>query len=305
MKDKKILFSSIGVIILALIISIFAFVPINKSHDEYGKTWLNNVDDNTKITEVSLPGTHDSGATHSIADVAGKCQDISIKTQLEIGVRFLDLRLQLVNNEFKIVHSFVDQNLKFSTVLDDMYDFIKENTSEFLIISIKQEASSVNSPLNFSEAFIQNVEKYKDVIKYDERNLPLTVGEARGKIYVLSRFSFEIGIDAYGGWNDDCSFEYNNMYIQDNYNIQDIEEKKNDILTTINISNNNVDKLVLNFTSCYLDPGFPPSYAGTAALEINPWFEEVIKNNNDKLGIIVADFITESLSKIIYMRNIK
>ena len=161
MKDKKIFFTSIGVILLALIISIFAMVPIDKSHDAYSKNWLKNVDDNAKITEVSLPGTHDSGATHSIADVAGKCQDLSIKTQLEIGVRFFDLRLQLVNDEFKIVHSFVDQNLKFSAVLEDLYSFIKENNSEYLIISIKEEASPVNSTLWFDEALIRDFEEYK------------------------------------------------------------------------------------------------------------------------------------------------
>ena len=304
MKDKKIFFTSIGVILLALIISIFAMVPIDKSHDAYSKNWLKNVDDNAKITEVSLPGTHDSGATHSIADVAGKCQDISIKTQLEIGVRFFDLRLQLVNDEFKIVHSFVDQNLKFSIVLKDLYSFIKENSSEYLIISIKEEASPVNSTLWFDEALIRDFEEYKDVFMINENKLPETVKEARGKIYLLSRFSGNIGIPAHYGWADDCSFEFDNIFVQDNYNIQNIEDKKSDILNAINYANTNKNKLVLNFTSCYLDPGFPPLYAGTAALAINPWFLETIKETKDNLGIIVADFITESLAKAIYMRNI-
>ena len=284
MKDKKIFFTSIGVILLALIISIFAMVPIDKSHDAYSKNWLKNVDDDAKITEVSLPGSHDSGATHSIADVAGKCQDISIKTQLEIGVRFFDLRLQLVNDEFKIVHSFVDQNLKFSAVLKDLYSFIKENSSEYLIISIKEEASPVNSTLWFDEALIRDFEEYKDVFMINENKLPETVKEARGKIYLLSRFD--------------------NIFVQDNYNIQNIEDKKSDILNAIAYANTNKNKLVLNFTSCYLDPGFPPSYAGTTALAINPWFLETIKETKDNLGIIVADFITESLAKAIYMRNI-
>jgi 1-phosphatidylinositol phosphodiesterase len=304
MKDKKIFFTSIGVILLALIISIFAMVPIDKSHDAYSKNWLKNVDDNAKITEVSLPGTHDSGATHSIADVAGKCQDLSIKTQLEIGVRFFDLRLQLVNDEFKIVHSFVDQNLKFSTVLKDLYSFIKENSSEYLIISIKEEASPVNSTLWFDEALIRDFEEYKDVFMINENKLPETVKEARGKIYLLSRFSGDIGIPAHYGWADDCSFEFDNIFVQDNYNIQNIEDKKSDILNAINYANTTKNKLVLNFTSCYLDPGFPPLYAGTAALAINPWFLETIKETKDNLGIIVADFITESLAKAIYMRNI-
>ena len=304
MKNKKIFISSIGIILASLLISIFALVPIDRHHDEYSKNWMSHVEDNTKIKDMSLPGTHDSGALHSIADVAGKCQDISIATQLDIGVRFLDLRLQLVNNEFVLVHSFVQQNLTFETVLNDLSTFIKENSSEFIIISIKEEAGSVNSNLWFDEALHRDLTKYSDVISLDN-HLPETLGEARGKIFVLSRCSADFGIPAYYGWADDRSFTLDDMYIQDNYNIQDIEEKKNDILNTIEYANTNSDKLVLNFTSCYLDPGFPPSYAGTAALEINPWFESTIKNNNDKLGIIVADFITENLSKVIYMRNVK
>ena len=304
MKNKKIFISSIGIILASLLISIFALVPIDRHHDEYSKNWMSHVEDNTKIKDMSLAGTHDSGALHSIADVAGKCQDISIATQLDIGVRFLDLRLQLVNNEFVLVHSFVQQNLTFETVLNDLSTFIKENSSEFIIISIKEEAGSVNSTLWFDEALHRDLTKYSDVISFDNR-LPETLGEARGKIFVLSRCNTDFGIPAYYGWADDTSFTLDDMYIQDNYNIQDIEEKKNDILNTIEYANTNSDKLVLNFTSCYLDPGFPPSYAGTAALEINPWFESTIKNNNDKLGIIVADFITENLSKVIYMRNVK
>ena len=288
MKNKKIFISSIGIILASLLISIFALVPIDRHHDEYSKNWMSHVEDNTKIKDMSLPGTHDSGALHSIADVAGKCQDISIATQLDIGVRFLDLRLQLVNNEFVLVHSFVQQNLTFETVLNDLSTFIKGNSSEFIIISIKEEAGSVNSNLWFDEALHRDLTKYSDVISLDNR-LPETLGEARGKIFVLSRCNTDFGIPAYYGWADDTSFTLDDMYIQDNYNIQDIEEKKNDILNTIKYANTNSDKLVLNFTSCYLDPGFPPSYAGTAALEINPWFESTIKNNNDKLGIIVAE----------------
>ena len=98
-------------------------------------------------------------------------------------------------------------------------------------------------------------------------------------------------------------FILNDLYVQDNYCINDIDVKKQDILNTIKYSKTNTDKLVLNFTSCYLDNAFPPTYAGTAARLINPWFYDVI-DNDDKLGIIVADFITLELAKSIYMRNI-
>ena len=161
-----------------------------------------------------------------------------------------------------------------------------------------------DSSLSYENALRRDLFLYNDVISFDN-SLPETLKEARGKIFVLSRSCCEFGVPAYSGWADDTTFVLNDMYIQDNYNIQDIEEKKSDILSTIDFANQNSDKLVLNFTSCYLDTGFPPLYAGVAALEINRWFEDILDKDDRKVGIIVADFITESLSSKIYMRNLK
>ena len=304
MKSKSKILIMLIMLASTLLISIFAFVPIERKYDESSINWMSKLSDDTNVLDLSLPGTHDSGALHSIADVAGKCQDIPISSQLEIGVRFFDLRLQLVNDEFKIVHSFVDQKLKFEKVVNDLYSFIKNNPTEFLIISIKQENSSLNSSLSFDEALIKALKPYEDVFMLNESSLPEKLGMARSKIFILSRFSEYYGIPAYYGWADDTSFEVNNLYVQDNYNISDLEEKKNDILNTIKYANENSDKLVLNFTSCYLNHGFPPTYAGTTALAINPWLKKEISQNNKKLGILVIDFIDEELSKSIYMRNI-
>ena len=304
MKNKNKILIVLIMIVSILIISIFAFIPIERRYDEISLNWMSKVDDDVRIKDLSIPGTHDSGALHSIADVAGKCQDISISSQLKIGVRFFDLRLQLVNDEFKIVHSFVDQDLKFKTVVENLYSFIKNYNSEFLIISIKEESSSVNSTLYFEEALIKALKPYEDVFMLNDTKLPETVGNARSKIFILSRFSGNTGVPAYFGWADDTSFELDDLYIQDNYNISDIEEKKSDILNTIEYARNNDNKLVINFASCYLDPGFPPSYAGTTALSINPWLKEEISKSDEKLGIMLIDFIDEELSKAIYMRNI-
>lgn len=286
--------------IFIVLIGVFSVIPIEKNNNE-GKNWMSKVDDDKLITELSIPGTHDSGATHSIFDVAGKCQDVSIERQLNMGVRFLDLRLQLVDNEFKIVHSFVDQDLKFIDVLEDINEFIENNDSEFIIISIKQEEASKDSSLDFHDELIRILQTYSNVCL--DNDLPENLGSARGKIYILSRYYMEFGIQASSGWVDDDSFELNGMFIQDNYCIDDVEEKKNDIISTINYAKNN-DKIVINFTSCYLDNAFPPSYAGTTARIINPWLIDYLNSYNDKLGIMVVDFISSDLAKCVYGRNI-
>lgn len=298
----------LGLVTLAstIIVSVLALVPITKNKDEEAMSWMSKVDDNALITELSIPGTHDSGATRSIFDVSGKCQDTSIETQLNIGVRFFDMRLQLVEDDFRVVHSFVDQKLKFEDVLEDMVNFVKDHKSEFLIMSIKEEADSINAKRSFEEEILDEFEEYKDVICYDN-SLPTTLKEARGKIYILSRFNTSIGIQAYFGWQDSTAFELNNMYIQDNYCITDIEVKQKDILDTIEYSNTHKDKLVLNFTSCYDENQIlPPLYAGTTALTINSWLDQYLtfKDKDSHLGIMIMDFMTLNLSRSIYRRNL-
>ena len=291
-------------ILVIVLVTIFSFVPVESvDTDATASQWMKNVDDDTRLTEMSIPGSHDSGAMHSIGDVAGKCQDLSINNQLDIGIRFFDIRLKLKNNEFVVVHGPVEQNLEFETVLTDFVSFIEENNSETLIISIKKEAESSNSTLTFDEALIQQLTTYDDVVVFDD-TLPETLGEARGKIYIISRYEDStIGIPAYEGWEDSTSFVLNDFYVQDNYKISDVNDKIEDIKKTFTYSSSNVDKLSLNFASCYLSNGFPPSYAGTTAKQINVWLMEHLDEYDGSLGIVICDFVTSDLAEKIYERN--
>lgn len=301
LKQKRFL-GLLIVLIISTLVSFLALNPIDRFETRTVRPWMKEVSDDYLIKQMSIPGTHDSGATHSIFDVAGKCQDLRIQSQLNIGVRFFDLRLQLKNDELEIVHSFVNQKLYFADVINAMIDFVKEYDSEFLIISLKEEASSLNSTKSFEDVLASYL---KDEV-FDKSNiLPQTLKDARGKIYILSRMDSEYGIQAYNGWQDSTTFMLDDLYIQDNYSIDEIKIKKEDIIKTIEFSKTNTNYLVINFTSCYLNNAFPPTYAGTAALEINPWFNEYISNNNDSLGIIVMDFISQDLAQAIYRRNIR
>ena len=81
-RTKKRIISAVCIILSISLLAVFALIPIEEKHN--ASIWMKDVDDNTLITTMSIPGTHDSGATHSIFDVAGKCQDTTIKTQLEL-----------------------------------------------------------------------------------------------------------------------------------------------------------------------------------------------------------------------------
>src|SRR5262245_27175119 len=55
-----------------------------------GKTWMKKLADSKKLSELTIPGTHDTCALHG-GDIP-KCQAWSLKDQLEAGIRFIDIR---------------------------------------------------------------------------------------------------------------------------------------------------------------------------------------------------------------------
>ena len=302
MKDK---FSSIISIIVIFIIAFFSISPLEKAEDgDAGLRWMSGLEDDRLISQLSIPGTHDSGATHSIADVAGKCQSLGIKEQLNIGVRFLDIRLQLVGDDFRIVHSFVDQRTDFDDMLEDIVKFIEDNPTEFLFISIKKDADSKRPEGDFARLLEAELREY-DIISEDTA-LPKTVGEARGKIYIISRYADStMGIPAYNGWLDSTSFELGELYVQDNYAIGSTEIKLSDIEAAFDIAAAGEHGLVLNFTSCYLTSGFPPAYAATPAKEINPRLRDTLHYRSEPTGVMVCDFVTSELVKSIWEVNFR
>ena len=303
MKHKTALISFVA-FILAGVLSTVAFVPFSTPSYEGSDKWMSTLKDDTPINKLSIPGTHDSGATHSIFDVAGMCQTTSIDKQLSMGVRFFDMRLQDVNGSFKIVHDFVDQNLTFASVLDSFVGFLEKNPSEFLLVSIKEEKSSVNSSWDFESLLLDYFANYSSDVIDTSTSLPNTLKEARGKMYVLSRYyGSTIGVPCSSGWYDNDSFEMNNMYVQDHYCIDNVKEKIDDIKSTLEKTNQSNYDLVLNFTSCYLDNAFPPSYAVTPAKTINPFLVDYLSSFMGSTGVLVMDFVNNELTTQVVERN--
>lgn len=149
------------------------------------------LNDSAKLANVSLPGSHDTMALYSLAEVAGKCQDLDLSSPLNAGVRFLDIRLQLVNNRLKAFHGIVDEKAYFESVVSSISVFLDSHKSETIICSIKEEADSKKSTLGFEEALKAEIDSKWDLSSF----LPETVGEARGKVYLLSRYrNSSIGI---------------------------------------------------------------------------------------------------------------
>lgn len=287
-------------LVIVCAIALLATLPLQSAGKDNSR-WMGELDDSREINTLYIPGTHDSGATHSIADLSGKCQSLSISEQLRLGVRFFDIRLQLKDNRLVVVHSFVDQNTDFDNALRDMTDFLKENPDEFIFVSFKEDNSAANSDVDFTET-LEKMLKGESVVN-QETTLPKTVGEARGRLHVISRYyGSTIGVPAYDGWQDSTSFSLGELYVQDKYQVDSADEKIGEIGSAVTVASSGEYALVLNFTSCYYPDGFPPTYAGTPALKINPWLIDNLPSMNGGC-VFLCDFITSELCEAIIGRN--
>ena len=269
--------------------------------------WLNGVDDNKLIKDLYLPGTHNSGARFSFLDVSGKCQDLSIKSQLTLGVRFLDIRLINDASGLRIIHGVADQKITFKEVLSQCYSFLDKNQSEFVFMSIKEDGKG-NSKLAFEERLKREINN--NYFRVDS-SLPTRVRDIRGKIVLLSRYKDStIGVNFHAGWQDSVTAETNSftlenedVFVQDYYKVTSLENKKNEIQNAYLYQGTG---LTLNFTSGYYTEGFPPSSAFALAKDINSWLvDELLQSESNKGQIFVSDFITDKMANSIISKNME
>ncbi len=72
---------------------------------------MGSLDDKQLVCDLSIPGTHNTVALHG-TDLA-RCQSKSLRDQLEMGIRFLDLRIKLKKHILKMYHGIVYQRIDF------------------------------------------------------------------------------------------------------------------------------------------------------------------------------------------------
>lgn len=303
-KTKKALILGVSLGLSASVLGVFGLygsvnpkVPESKAGD-----WLGQMSDLTLIKDISMPGSHDAMALYALGDLAGRCQSLSLASQLEAGVRFLDIRLQNQNDTLKAVHGIVDEKEKFPAIVKTIDTFLTEHPTEFVIVSIKEEEKAKGGTKDFETLVVDSLtEKW-----YTGNVMPAALGQVRGKAILLSRYAdSKFGVPAYGGWQDNATFALPNLiHVQDEYKINDIQVKKDAIKKCLETTNGLglLSPMTLNFFSAYRTSYFPPSYAPSVAKEINPDLASILKPYK-KTGVAILDFITEDNAKLIISHN--
>lgn len=288
--------------VCTVVLLLFAFLPTEMSRTN-ASDWMASLDDTAHLTSLTIPGTHDSGALYSIADVAGKCQSLSVAEQLKAGVRFFDIRLQLRGDTLAVVHSYVDQLTGFEEVMDAMADFLRSHPTEFLLVSIKEDDEPRSPSTTFADAVETMLARYDDVFN-PAQTLPQTVADARGTMTVIARYAdAAVGIPAYHGWQDNTTFLLGDLFVQDQYAVSGTAEKQDAVTSAFLEAENVPDTLALHFTSCYLTHGYPPISASVPAKTLLPWLADYLRTQPDVRGVLLCDFMTSELAETIWRCN--
>ena len=240
--------------------------------------WMNNLNDNLYLSNLSLPGTHDT-MTYAINSTdsriqpvhipQGRCQSNNLERQLNGGIRALDIRCvpkSLNPPSMGIHHAFIDTYTTLDTVLDTIVKFLDKNPTEFIIMRVKREndakifenPSALNTDKNYDTIFTSyiNNNKYSNYF-YTSDNINPTVNNLRKKIYIIQ------SSPSYGIYHA-------NFNIQDKYELDtnwNLYDKWNNVKNQLELSKNDGIRgknLFINFLN--------GSASDTAKITIFPYF---------------------------------
>ena len=189
-------------IVPLLIVLVFAVmmyvIPATENVDrtpvEGSADWMKDLPDDMPLSEVVLPGTHDSATKNVQLAYFSKCQALSIGEQLNAGFRYLDIRLGASGETLKLMHGFTNctksgfpwaGTLVLDDVLTDCYAFLSEHPTETIVFAVKHEHGS-ETPEQFEALLSAYIEKKPDAWLLSDE-IP-SVGEARGKIVLLRHY---------------------------------------------------------------------------------------------------------------------
>ena len=181
------------------------------SHDSDVKTWnadwMSTLNTNTKLHQLSIPGTHDSLAL-SWGD-AVQTQSMSLDSQLISGIRFLDVRLMHVGGLFVISHGITYQGTSLNNVLQTLTVFLAAHPGETVFMRVKKENDTL-ATTDFETTWLAYWNNYSNLFWHYTTDDP-AVGQTRGKVVVFQDFT------ANGRYGIDWSGS--NMHKQDEYSV--------------------------------------------------------------------------------------
>lgn len=287
---------------------------------------MSRISDNVKITQINMPGTHDSAACHIAFSFVSKTQSLTVSEQLSAGVRYFDFRFEFVGNSFFATHSIARcktesglfaPKMTADDVVKYCENFLKKNPTETILFQLKEAVS--HTGYEFFNVFSERYIKDNEDLWFIENRIP-TLGEVRGKIVLLrvvgadrekfndsnSGINFSgypyVGTTHTDDWRKseiksvETENAFANMYVQDSYKVEG--NKKWGTVTRFLESELNKEDFNICLTSC--TRFYFPKHN---AKKINQLLKNYNFSRKKTYGIIALDFADSELCEKIISTN--
>jgi 1-phosphatidylinositol phosphodiesterase len=263
------------------------------------KKWMSGISGDTPLNYINIPGTHDSFAYSfpyalDIAKAWAKTQKINIRDQLNIGCRFLDIR---INQDLEGRHSSIDCSDDLWKAMEWIKSFLKENPKETILMRIQLEDENNLSILNYNLDII--IKAYGELFwKSNGKTEWPKLNDVRGKIVVLDSLSGDFFYNRGYGFKYESTEEHKYMEIQDEYDCFTIGGKWDEIEKNLKIPYDH-SKLKINYVSAS-SINTPADFAR----DLNKRVMDYVSNNkNCYTGVIVFDFVDDNITKPIFLNQ--
>ena len=214
---KKAVLVLICIIVLALLYVLL--VPLTESIKsdpvEGSDSWMARIGNDTLLSDISIPGTHDSATQYVQLAFFSRCQSLSIGEQLRDGIRYLDIRLGAVSDktgdDLLLYHGFCrckrgflpwEKDLTIAGVLERCYVFLEAHPTETIIFAVKMERGDDAAKL---QTILHDYIAMDPDMWYLSDEIP-RLGECRGKLVLFRRYEDALGLGSASGiemfWED-------------------------------------------------------------------------------------------------------
>jgi 1-phosphatidylinositol phosphodiesterase len=188
------------------------------------RNWMSGIRNEVRLSEIALPGTHDS--ENRIYTDNWNCQCLTIDDQLKYGIRVFEITLRFVRNNFFLqtendkLKDFTNLNLfahvkTFDNFLNQVESFLIINPSEVVFIRLKSIIDGNSNERTLRESFESYFSSSNYITYLKTKRNGITIGEARGRFVILcdTGFCIDYGIN-FGYVN-----VQNNFFMRSNWDL--------------------------------------------------------------------------------------
>lgn len=168
------------------------------------KNWMRYLPNDMPISEINMPGTHDSGTTHIDLHNWARCQALDLKDQMGMGMRVFDIRLVIRRfttsdkaEDLIVTHgncwaytgSGHSTYLRLSHCISYAKDFLKDHPDEVIVFNIcAEDEKEKTKPIIYDYILHNQYADHPDakvVTFMSGREVP-RLGDVRGKVVIIS-----------------------------------------------------------------------------------------------------------------------